>query len=258
MIGNPVVARDYWLMITVMIVEKAMSGKGQLQYLANIALKVNVKLGGINSSVMEPFFRKSRWMLLGGDTSHPSPSQLRMNPPPPTFTALSATWDSSCTAYTSVASAQLSKDQIITDFGTMIKELLERYKKQNGGNSPESILYYRDGLSESQFTAIMAEEVEPLKEACAAMSGIKPKITVVVCIKRHHTRMFPTERGDKLGNVLPGTVIENSTKNDICKPVYASDTHGFPADIIYDRSSSSCWSSGNSPSYPVRNANRPK
>ena len=44
-----------------------------------------------------------------------------------------------------------------------------------------------------------------------------PKITIIICIKRHHTRMFPTEAGDKNGNVLPGTVIENAPKNDICK-----------------------------------------
>lgn len=146
-----------------MLVEKALSAKGQAQYIANIGLKANVKLGGINSIVPEPLFRNSRWMLVGGDTSHPSPAQLRMNPPPPTFSALTATWDKSCTAYSSVASAQLSKDQMITDFPILFDELLKRYKERNDGNTPESILYYRDGLSESQFAAIMAQEVEPLK-----------------------------------------------------------------------------------------------
>ncbi|KAI9783161.1 MAG: hypothetical protein M1816_001483 [Peltula sp. TS41687] len=199
----------------VMLVEKAMNKRGQVQYIANIGLKANVKLGGMNSVVEDPLLRNSRWMLLGGDTSHPSPAQLRMNPPPPTFSALTATWDNTCTAYTAVASAQLGKDQMITDFALQFEELLKRYKEKNNGSTPNSILYYRDGLSESQFAAIMAQEVGPLKEACAAISGPKPKITVVVCIKRHHTRMFPTERGDKLGNVLPGTVVENSPNNDI-------------------------------------------
>ncbi len=44
-----------------------------------------------------------------------------------------------------------------------------------------------------------------------------PKITVVICIKRHHTRLFPTDRGDKLGNVLPGTLVENNGGHDICQ-----------------------------------------
>ena len=29
--------------------------------------------------------------------------------------------------------------------------------------------------------------------------------------------MFPTEAGDKNGNVLPGTVVENRKENDICE-----------------------------------------
>lgn len=50
------------------------------------------------------------------------------------------------------------------------------------------------------------------------LPDLRAKITVVLCIKRHHTRMFPiqSERTDKLGNALPGTVIENSGGKDIC------------------------------------------
>ena len=146
-----------------MLVDKAMNQRGQPQYLANIGLKVNVKLGGVNSTVDEPMFKKSRWMMLGGDTSHPSPAQLRMNPPPPTYTALTASWDPNCVAYSSVAFAQFSKDQMITDFAVMIKELLKRYAERNNGRYPDSILFYRDGVSESQFTALKAEEIDPLK-----------------------------------------------------------------------------------------------
>ncbi|KAI9833531.1 MAG: hypothetical protein M1826_007145 [Phylliscum demangeonii] len=171
----------------VMLVEKALSNRGQLQYLANVALKVNVKLGGINATITEPLFRKSRWMLLGGDTSHPSPAQLRLEVPPPTFCALSATYDPSCCAYTSVASAQFSKDQIINDFGVMFEELLKRYSEKNGGKLPESILYYRDGLSESQISAIMAQEVDALKEVCEGLKGPKPKLMALYKELTRHT-----------------------------------------------------------------------
>lgn len=147
----------------VMLIDKAMSPRGQMQYLANIAAKVNVKLGGLNSNIDEDLFKKSRWMVFGGDTSHPSPAQLKLNPPPPTYSALSGSWDKGCAAYTSVASAQFSKEQTISDFEHMFKELLLRYQERNGGLTPQSIIYYRDGLSESQISQIMAEEVEPLK-----------------------------------------------------------------------------------------------
>ncbi|KAI9836342.1 MAG: hypothetical protein M1838_005079 [Thelocarpon superellum] len=198
----------------VMLVEKAMKQRGQTQYLANVGLKVNVKLGGANHRIDEPFFRKG-CMILGGDTSHPSPAQLRLNPLPPSFSALTATWDGACVAYTAVASAQDGKEQLILDFQEMVKELIRRYSAKNGGKLPESIIYYRDGLSESQFGQILAAEAKPLKNACAQLGGAPPRITIVVCVKRHHTRLFPTGQGDKNGNVLPGTVVENSTANDI-------------------------------------------
>lgn len=159
--------------------DKAMNSRGQQQYLANIALKVNVKLGGTNTTISEPLFRKSRWMVLGGDTSHASPAQLRMSVPPPTFTALTGSWDADCCAYTSVASAQHSKEQTISDFEAMANELLERYKARNRGHYPEHILYYRDGLSESQFVAIMAEEVEPLKGYIRVNETMKYMLTDV-------------------------------------------------------------------------------
>ena len=37
-----------------------------------------------------------------------------------------------------------------------------------------------------------------------------PKLTIVICGKRHHTRFFPTdaEHADKNGNPRPGTVVD--------------------------------------------------
>ncbi|KAI9783515.1 MAG: hypothetical protein M1839_003685 [Geoglossum umbratile] len=192
------------------------SEKGQMQYLANIGLKVNVKLGGINSLVKEPLFQQSRWMVMGADTSHPSPAQLRMNPPPPTFAAVCGTYDRDCVKYTAVATAQGGKEQVISGFEDVARELLVRYKEKNSGNMPEAILYYRDGLSEGEFAHIIANEVEPLRATCQELNPSRiPTVTVVCCIKRHHTRLFPTGASDNLGNVLPGTVVENSANNDI-------------------------------------------
>ncbi|KAI9798769.1 MAG: hypothetical protein M1833_004599 [Piccolia ochrophora] len=235
----------------VMLVEKAIYGKGQMQYIANIGLKVNVKLGGTNSTISEPFFKKQCCMLMGGDISHPSPSQMRLNPPPPSFSALTASYDRDCTAFSSVASAQVSKTQLIADFAAMAKVLIERYKERNHGETPDSILYFRDGLSEGEFSQILNVEAAPLSKICQELPK-PPKLTVVVCVKRHHTRLFPTERGDRLGNVLPGTVVENSTKNDIClqgtvRPTrYAvlMDENKLSADDFQRICNNICWAYG--------------
>lgn len=146
-----------------MLVDKAMNQRGQQQYLGNIGLKVNVKLGGLNSTIIEAAFKKARWMMLGGDTSHPSPAQMRQNPPPPAYTAICGTYDKTCTQYSAVVSAQSAKGQLIDDFAVMVKEMLKRYQEKNQGAVPESILYYRDGLSEGQFDQIVQMEAKPLK-----------------------------------------------------------------------------------------------
>ncbi|KAH0533824.1 hypothetical protein GP486_008965 [Trichoglossum hirsutum] len=76
---------------------------------------------------------------------------------------------------------------------------------------PDSIIYYHDGLSEGEFNQVMASEAEPLRAACKELStGKTPRITVVAFVRRHHTRLLPTEQDDKLGNLLPGAVVENS------------------------------------------------
>ncbi len=86
-----------------------------------------------------------------------------MNPPPPSYTAVSGSIDQDCCFYTAIASAQNPKEELIEDFAIMFKQLLNRYSLKNSGKLPESILFFRDGVSESQFKQILASEVAPLQ-----------------------------------------------------------------------------------------------
>lgn len=200
----------------VMLVEKAL-GRGQPQYIANIALKVNAKRGGVNSRIAEPLLQKRRWMMMGGDVTHPSPAQLRQNPPPPSFTAISGSYDQDCCLFSSVTSAQGAREELIADLTIMTKELIERFSSKQAGHLPDSIIYWRDGVSESQFDQVLTVEVAALKEACLSFGSDAPRITVVCCVKRHHVRLFPLERGDKNGNSPPGTIVENTGGKDFCE-----------------------------------------
>lgn len=211
-----------------MLAEKALSEKGQQQYLGNIALKVNIKLGGVNSRIEDPFLRRRRTLIIGCDAAHPNPSQRRLNPPPPTFTALAANYDAACAQYSAVTASQDPGTEMVEQFGPMAEELFRRYVKRVG-HSPESVLYFRDGVSESEFSTVLAVELKALKSMFlispltnqltphrAEVTG-KAKVTVIVCVKRHHTRLFPliANHGDRLGNVPPGTVVENGNGRDI-------------------------------------------
>lgn len=153
---------QYGIASQCMITEKAFSPKGQQQYLGNIALKVNIKLGGANSRIEDPFLRRHRTLVIGCDAAHPNPSQRRLNPPPPTFTALAGNYDLACAQYSAVTASQEPGKELVEKFGQMAAELVRRYTRRTN-RPPESVLYFRDGVSESEFTAVLSEELEALK-----------------------------------------------------------------------------------------------
>ena len=106
--------------------EKCLKQNGQIQYLANVGLKIKVKLGGSNSVVKDPFFSKP-FMMLGADCTHPRPSELRRDATPPSVAALVGSYDQQASCFTSVATAQDPTMELIRDLGPMADELLKRF-----------------------------------------------------------------------------------------------------------------------------------
>jgi eukaryotic translation initiation factor 2C len=104
----------------------------------------------------------------------------------------------------------------------MIRELLSRYKEKNSGLLPERILFIRDGMSESQLVELRNTEGVALREVLEETPSRRTPITLAVAIKRHHTRMFPTnpDDADRLGNCPAGTIIESGGRS-------GSGAHGF-------------------------------
>ena len=66
-----------------MQLDKATRERGQDQYFANVALKANIKLGGINHLLAPESMRwltEKKTMLVGIDVTHPSPTSLKGTP----------------------------------------------------------------------------------------------------------------------------------------------------------------------------------
>ncbi|GBC16598.2 Piwi domain-containing protein [Rhizophagus irregularis DAOM 181602=DAOM 197198] len=183
--------------------------KTKKQYCANVCLKINVKLGGMNSSLSPEqisFISDRPTILMGADVTHPAPGSGNERP---SIAAVTASVDSKASRYAASIRIQRGRTEIIADLGNMVKELLKAFY-QTCGRKPERILFYRDGVSESQFENVKAIEVEAIKTACHALDNkYNPTITFIVVQKRHHTRIFPIDGGDTdaSGNCLPGTVI---------------------------------------------------
>lgn len=86
------------------------------------------------------------------------------------------------------------------------------FYKSTGGYKPLRIILYRDGVSEGQFLHVLQHELTAIREACIKLEAeYRPGITFVVVQKRHHTRLFCSEKRDqsgKSGNIPAGTTVD--------------------------------------------------
>ncbi|OVA15617.1 Argonaute/Dicer protein [Macleaya cordata] len=194
-------------------------------YLTNVLLKINAKLGGLNSllaiehSCSIPFVSKIPTIILGMDVSHGSPGQSDV----PSIAAVvvsSRQWPS-ISRYRACVRTQSPKVEMIdslfkpvsdTEDEGILRELLLDFYTSSGKRKPDQIIIFRDGVSESQFNQVLNIELDQIIEACKFLDEKwSPKFTVIIAQKNHHTKFFQPSSPD---NVPPGTVIDNK----ICHP----------------------------------------
>ncbi|KAH9700180.1 protein argonaute 5 [Citrus sinensis] len=206
-----------------------------MQYFENVALKINVKVGGRNTVLVDavqkriPLVTDRPTIIFGADVTHPQPGEDSS----PSIAAVVASMDwPEVTKYRGLVSAQAHHEEIIQDLykstqdpqrglvhGGMIRELLIAFRRSTNFK-PHRIIFYRDGVSEGQFSQVLLHEMNAIRQACASLEeGYAPPVTFVVVQKRHHTRLFPADHNrrdltDRSGNILPGTVVDTH----ICHP----------------------------------------
>ena len=132
--------------------------------------------------------------------------------------------------------------RIIHEIGKITKQLLRQFYRTTK-HKPESIVVYRDGVSEGQFSHVLDSELRGIKTACNEVErGYNPKVTFVVLQKRIHTRLFPIHRDnmDRSGNCKSGTVVDtdvvNSQMNDFFVQSHSGIQGTIPAISLYCRS----------------------
>jgi eukaryotic translation initiation factor 2C len=67
-----------------------------------------------------------------------------------------------------------------------------------------------------QFNKVLVDELPEIKEAFKKFNTkerkipYEPKLSIVICGKRHHARFYPTNSAfaDRNGNTRPGTVVD--------------------------------------------------
>ncbi|KUI56371.1 Protein argonaute [Cytospora mali] len=184
--------------------------KAQPQYCANVAMKVNAKLGGYTSRLAGVNFFPAPTMMIGVDVSHGSHGAG--GPPTASMAAMTISMNRDATRYAAVCETNGQRVEVLAParIREMFPDAVRRWCQENKC-APQHVFYFRDGVSEGQFAQVMQYEVEEVRKIIEDIARAKIKITVIVATKRHHIRFFPMgpDGGDNNKNPYPGMVIEH-------------------------------------------------
>lgn len=203
----------------------------------NIVYKINAKNGGVNNeihignSVAEKWLRPGI-MYVGMDVNHPPPlskSELAqgMLPKEPSVVGAVANCGRSVSDYRMLYYLQDARKEEISEkhMVDIMTKFVNDYASTHKNTRPESIIVYRDGVSEGQFRMVVDKEILAMKQAFAMMTpSYDPKLTVLTVQKRHNTRFFQERLSQmdrsqlarmKCGekNIPAGTVVDTGPVN---------------------------------------------
>ncbi|KAL1297327.1 hypothetical protein AAFC00_004875 [Neodothiora populina] len=203
---------NYGVQTVCAVGNKIQKEAGQPMYLGNLALKFNIKGGGvshiIDSKTMPPLDEKL--MLVGIDVTHPSPGSADGSP---SIAAVVSNIDMMLHQWPGSIRRQTGRAEMVETLTEMMIERLTLWRKKHRA-LPNKMIIYRDGVSEGQYRLVLETELPAIQEAFKRLYGQEnkwPKVTIVVVGKRHHTRFYPTKQEDtdgKSGNPMPGTVVD--------------------------------------------------
>lgn len=202
--------------------KKALNERGQAQYCANVSMKINIKLGGTNQIIEGerdlPKIGKNT-MLIGADVTHGAPGTTM-----PSVAGSVATMDGNRARYSSQVRCQVnergSAQEILVDAAGMFEGHLQSWAEANNKSLPANVIVFRDGISEGQYSHAVDAEIASFKAAADKTSralgkpAYVPKLTYIVCGKRHHIRFQAANpndiANDRSGNLPAGTVVDTN------------------------------------------------
>lgn len=189
--------------------------KASPAYFANVGLKINLKAGGTNHKLREEssLVKEGKSMIVGYDVTHPTNMPIKKGNEPPSLVGFVSSIDRDLGQWPALAWEQTSKQEMVTErLADVFKTRLDTWRDHNKGQLPDSIIIYRDGVSEGQFSQVLDQELPSIREACRLkyQARSQPKLTILVSVKRHQTRFYPTSTNDmsNSGNVINGTVVD--------------------------------------------------
>ncbi|KAI9440667.1 Piwi domain-containing protein [Lactarius indigo] len=193
------------------------------QYCNNVALKINVKLGGINSHPVSQIFSglsREPTMVVGADVTHPGPGVRDR----PSIASLVSSFDHTFSRYAAFTKVQAPRMEVIEELEDMFYTAL-RYFLHVNRRCPQRVIFYRDGVSDGEFQTVEEVEIKALSDAWNRFAelpeanipnGFPVPLLFIIVGKRHHLRFFqgagPNIK-DKTGNIFGGLVVDKEVAN---------------------------------------------
>ena len=147
-------------------------------------------------------------MVIGADVTHPASGD---NSKKPSIAAVVGSVDHDFYQFNAEIRLQGRAVEEIKEMENIVHSLLSKFYQKRKQN-PEQIIYYRDGVSEGQFPAVLNHELSAIRRACSKLeSGYEPQVTFIIAQKRHKTRLFVENPNNGIGktkNIPPGTVVD--------------------------------------------------
>lgn len=200
-------------------------------YFANVALKFNLKLGGKNHELstgpQSSLPDIGETMVVGYDVIHPTGPETQDMQSHVGF--VSSTDVKFLSQWRGYHWQQEARQEILdSKLANAFRIGLESWGSKTA--FPQNIVIFRDGVSESQYETVLNKELSLILKGCdefrknrkadklkgpRGLNSEKwsPKITLVVSVKRHSTRFYPTDdksRNSDSGNIKAGTVVDRS------------------------------------------------
>ena len=194
---------------------------------ANLLLKANMKLGGINHTLhqrSQPSLLTTNSIIIGLDVTHPGQSAMEGAP---SVAAIVGTRGSDFFRYSGFLQLQTHRNEDkkaveeLLQLKHMMLRQLKSYQKDNKGALPNRVFVYRDGVGDSQMQIILEREIPRIREAFVELysPATMPELVFLVAQKRHHTRFFQGRLDrhpafDEKGNVNPGVVHDSEIASE--------------------------------------------
>lgn len=148
------------------VCDKGKSEKFPPQCASNIALKFNMRAAGVNHNLKPSDFAaipaSSNTIVIGADVTHPP---MNASPGTPSIAGVVGSIDNQYMQFPGSMRLQRSRQEQISDLGCMVKERLLDWAFEHKNRLPAQVLFYRDGVSESQYDKMRAYEIPQIKKA---------------------------------------------------------------------------------------------